>query len=50
MKCPNCEANLPDTNLKFCEFCGAELSFVKESNYPDPQKILKSSKRRKRCC
>ncbi|HEA70418.1 MAG TPA: zinc-ribbon domain-containing protein [archaeon] len=50
LKCPNCGAILTDVDYQFCEVCGIELSFKRETNKLNSKKTLKSPTRRKHCC
>ena len=43
-------ATITDVGYQFCEFCGIELSFKRETNKLNSKKTLKSQTRRKHCC
>ena len=50
MDCPNCGVQINDLDVKFCETCGTELSFIEESTNTNYRNVLKTPSRRKRCC
>ncbi|MFX1593949.1 MAG: hypothetical protein ACFFCL_14755 [Promethearchaeota archaeon] len=50
MECPNCGAAITNADYQFCEFCGIELSFKRETTNLNSKKLLKSQSRRKHCC
>ncbi|MFX1476716.1 MAG: hypothetical protein ACFFCI_01165 [Promethearchaeota archaeon] len=50
MECPNCGAVITDADSQYCEFCGIELSFKRETNNTNSKKTFKSGSRRKHCC
>lgn len=38
LKCPNCGTRIYDVNHQFCEFCGTELSSIKDTNNSKSEK------------
>ncbi|MFW9828412.1 MAG: hypothetical protein ACFFEY_12550 [Candidatus Thorarchaeota archaeon] len=50
MYCPNCEANLANTDQRYCEFCGFELFNSYNTKKEELRVNSKSSRFRRKCC